>query len=367
METRNMRELGRIINSSVYEHNELLNYLDTLKREQLIELFKITIKNTLKDFNISKFTNDILIQVIIYNNTLNNKSDAELIKRCKEALDGLAKEPNSYNNFNIDSENEDECENDLLNSNYYFSQNDILGMFLLNNYNIIPLNEVFLDSIEEEKNKPTIIKVIRKNIKFSHLMKQIEEYVNRLFGMYNDKYILGDIAKRFNLNFRIHTYNSKTKQEELLRKDNEGWIIKKKPSQIKYEVGNIGGHFFTYEYLNIPKDYLNDINKLLAYFMVVGIDGMNNIKDVNNKNKTYEKTTSLDLVITLKKLGFIGWYVHPISNNITHDLGTNTKFNKLLMYMNNDISDHGILKRERILKALEKLSENKEELIKYYR
>ena len=65
METRNMRELGRIINSSVYEHNELLNYLDTLKREQLIELFKITIKNTLKDFNISKFTNDILIQVII--------------------------------------------------------------------------------------------------------------------------------------------------------------------------------------------------------------------------------------------------------------------------------------------------------------
>lgn len=81
--------------------------------------------------------------------------------------------------------------------------------------------------------------------------------------------VLRKVAKKFNLNFKIHVYNSEKQCERLLKDDNDGWLMKVKPSQTKFEIAKVDKNFFKYEFLSFPKEYLNDVNKLYTYFELI--------------------------------------------------------------------------------------------------
>ena len=349
------------------KHPELYKYLRTLDKEQLIELIKIDCYNNHEKDKLKQIDNYLKLStkeelIIVLIDNLSNyylpEQDTFAIIRCKEALKRLQapttpatelqETPNQYENIKLIHDEDDEIFN--------ISKNDLLGIFLYERYNIFPLNNVFLNDIEDEKTQPTIIKVIEKNIKFSHVLREIENYINgNLWGQKDDIFVLGEVAKKFNLNFRIHTYNNKTKKEEILRKDNDGWIIKKKATQTKYEVSKIGDHYFTYETLNIPKYCLNDYNKLFAYLMVIGFEGLNKINKNKRKadntaenNGDYENITSLELVNTLKNNQLIGCYFGE----------EHGKKVKKLTYLNDTISNHGSLNFEFFLSIFETLAKN---------
>ena len=100
---------------------------------------------------------------------------------------------------------------------------DILGCRLLC-YNICPEVDITLDGItEEERKQHHIIKIIGDKIKSKHVLKPIQKYIDeKLFGNGNGISVLEEIAKKFNLNFRMHAYNNEKHCEELLCNDNYG-------------------------------------------------------------------------------------------------------------------------------------------------
>lgn len=125
--------------------------------------------------------------------------------------------------------------------------------------------------MEEDIKMNTILKLIENKIKYKHVIKTIKDYYYKHLSEYkDDKYIMGELAKKFNLNFRIHTMNNKANKEEFQRKENDGWIIKYKQSQTKFDVAKLGNHYFTYEKLFIPRDILKNNNILIGYFIAVG-------------------------------------------------------------------------------------------------
>ena len=130
-----------------------------------------------------------------------------------------------------------------------------------------------------------------------NLFRSIDEH---LFGDTNEISVLGEVAKKFNLNFRIHVYNHEKQCEELLRDDNDGWLIKTKPSQTKFEIGKVDKHFFNYEFLSIPREYLNNINKIYTYISLIG----NNIQ---KSDKAFDEPccSNLALITALKKFKII--------------------------------------------------------------
>ena len=350
---------------AIIEHKELYDYLNTLNHEQLIDLLKVDNYPKTIDNSFLNYPNNCYVEGLTVSLTYEKglEYDLTVINRCKEALDGLEKEPNEYEHYKLrdgdDTLNGTEIDED--NEIIYVSQNDLLGIFLAINYNVIPLSNVFLDDMEEERKQHTIMKVIKQKIRFARILKDIEKYINSyLYGQKSDVFILGEVAKKFNMNFRIHIINPKTNKEELLREDNDGWIIKKKLSQIKYEVAKIDNHLFTYEKLNIPRSYITKdkskednkaINKLLAYFMMIGHRGFEKLhtEKVNIKYiSESEKITSLELINTLKKQQIIGWY------SSDGDMMTT----KRLCYQNQDISNSGLLKCDQIVDIFKTLSKN---------
>ena len=70
----------------------------------------------------------------------------------------------SYNdiNHNLSIKTEEE-------SNLGLTQNDILWLFLIR-YNILSINNVFLDSIEEDIKMNATLKVIENKIKYKHVI-----------------------------------------------------------------------------------------------------------------------------------------------------------------------------------------------------
>ena len=358
---------------NTHEHQELYDYLNSLSESELFELFKVEIdEETFNEimrkyrFKEGKGAKCIFIKYFFDNlsENENKPNDDVLIENCKRALKGLKENPGSYSDYKIGFTQEDE--DDLVN----ISRFDNLGI-LLNHYNISPLNNVFIDSVEDDIKKHSILYVIENKIKFKHVINQIENYINRQYeNVDSDLYVLGETAKKFNLNFRIHTYNEATKKEVIERKDNDGWIIKQKPTQIKFEVAKIGNHYFTYEKLFIPRKLLKSTNKLLAYFMVVGQfntsalyneDLINDfIKKLNKKNDNINTDdyliSSLDLIIMLKKLKLVGRLIRYVCKE---------KYAKLT-YLNDNISEYGILKFDVLLEAFKELHEEEDIINTYY-
>ena len=165
------------------KHPELYKYLRTLDKEQLIELIKIDCYNNHEKDKLKQIDNYLKLStkeelIIVLIDNLSNyylpEQDTFAIIRCKEALKRLQapttpatelqETPNQYENIKLIHDEDDEIFN--------ISKNDLLGIFLYERYNIFPLNNVFLNDIEDEKTQPTIIKVIEKNIKFSHVLRR---------------------------------------------------------------------------------------------------------------------------------------------------------------------------------------------------
>ena len=169
-------------------------------------------------------------------------------------------------------------------------------------YNICPEVDLTLDGItDEERKQHSILSVIEKKIKFKHVLKAIQKYIDEhLFGDSNEISVLGEVAKKYNLNFRIHVYNSEKHCEELLRKDNDGWIIKSKPSQTKFEIAKVGNHFFNYEFLNIPREYLNNVNKIYTYISLIG-----RCKHSDESELCESCCSNLELITSLKKFKIV--------------------------------------------------------------
>ena len=352
------------------EHKELYNYLSDLSESELFELFKVSCdEETLKETAKYKFNEGKGTKILFINHFLkqlseneNKPNDDVLIENCKRALKGLKENPGSYSDYKIGfTEEEDD---DLVN----ISRFDNLSLLLLR-YNILPVNNVFIDSVEDDIKKHSIVNVIENKIRFKHVINQIESYINRQYeNVDSDLYVLGETAKKFNLNFRIHKYDEAKKKEVIERKDNDGWIIKQNPTQIKFEVGRIGEHYFTYEKLFIPRKLLTNTNKLLAYFMVIGQfntsalyneDLINDfIKKVNKKadniNVDDYLISSLELMVMLRKLNLAGRLIRGNKNYSCVKL----------TYFNDKISEHGILKSDVFLNAFREL--NDEDIINTY-
>ena len=164
--------------------------------------------------------------------------------------------------------------------------------------------------------------------------------------------------------------SDKENKEELQRKDNDGWIIKCKSSQTKFEVVKINNHYFTYENLFIPRELIKDTNKLIAYFMVIGPFNTDKLykEDTlkqfikankakgNRKNEDDYLISSLEFINILRKNQLIGLFINDYDN----------KRIKKLTYLNDNISEYCKLKFDVFIKAFEEIA--KENIIdKYYK
>ena len=232
-----------------------------------------------------------------------------LIKLCDDILKCVKLSSKAmFNTEDIfEEEEDDDCMADeefheKYDDEFMMMKSDELSYRLLS-YNICPEVDITLDGIKDEERKQhSIIKVIEDKIKFKHVLKAIQKIIDeKLFGNDNSYSVLGEVAKKFNLNFRIHVYNNETKQDELMVKYNDGWLIKRKPSQTKFEIAEVNNHFFKYEFLSIPKEYLNNENKIYAYFALIGDRG------IKRSDKPSEETncSSLELITSLKKYHII--------------------------------------------------------------
>ena len=209
------------------DHKELYDYINNLPMNDIIELLNlvfyqedINMDGKLKDSDkFRKLFIDTLFKAI--NNKELEEDDNVIINNIKQALEGIHNNKLSYDDLNYDFSIKTEEQR-----NIGISQFDNLGLFLTR-YNIIPLNNIYLDDLEEDLKMNTIIKVIENKIKYKHVVERIKEYYYKELSEYkDDKFIMGELAKKFNLNFRVHTMNEKANKEELQRKENDGWIIK---------------------------------------------------------------------------------------------------------------------------------------------
>ena len=215
------------------EHKELYDYISGLPTGDLIELLNIVFYQD--EINMPRELNRSDQFSKLYINTLFNafiereyeEDDNVIINNIKQALEGLHNNKLSYDdlNYNFSIKTEDERIIGI-------SQNDNLEI-LLTRYNILSISHLLI-SIKHKDNLllESLLTIIETKIKFKHVLEHIEDYYNKHLSEYkDDKFIIGELAKKFNLNFRIHTMNDKANKEELQRKDNDGWIIKYKPSQ----------------------------------------------------------------------------------------------------------------------------------------
>ena len=294
------------------------------------------------------------------------EDDNVIIINIKEALEGIHNNKLYYDdlNYNFSIKTEEELIIGI-------SQNDNLKIFLTR-YNILPINHLLIViRNKEDLLINSILTVIETNIKFKHIIEHIEEYYNKHLSEYkNDKYIIGELAKKFNLNFRIHTMNNKENKEELQRKDNDGLIIKCKLSQTKFEVAKIGNLYFTYEKLFIPRSLLKDTNKLAAYFMAIDSLNINKLykEDIlkqfikNNKakgnsiNEDDHLISSLEFISILMKRQLLGYSMTDYNN----------KRIKELIYRNDDITENCKLKFDVFIKAFEEITKGNI-IDKYYK
>ena len=238
-----------------------------------------------------------------------SKSENKMIKFCdnilklsKSSSKAMFGEELSLSEEEDDDEFETEEEfKERYEDDFNIMKSDELGYKLLC-YNICPEVDITLDGItDEERKQHSILCVIERKIKFKHVLAAIQKYIDEhLFGDTNEISVLGEVAKKFNLNFRIHVYNHEKQCEELLRDDNDGWLIKTKPSQTKFEIAKVDKHFFNYEFLSIPREYLNNVNKIYTYISLIG----NNIQ---KSDKAFDEPccSNLALITALKKFKII--------------------------------------------------------------
>ena len=107
-------------------------------------------------------------------------NDNVIINNIKLVLEGMHNNKLSYNdiNHNLSIKTEEE-------SNLGLTQNDILWLFLIR-YNILSINNVFLDSIEEDIKMNATLKVIENKIKYKHVIQHIKDYYNKRLSEYKD-------------------------------------------------------------------------------------------------------------------------------------------------------------------------------------
>ena len=355
------------------EHKELYDYINGLPTADLIELLNIVFyqddidpPSKLKDSD--KFRN-IYIRGL-YNAFIEREyeeDDNVIINNIKQALEGLHNNKLSYDDLNYDFSIKTEDERII-----GISQNDNLEI-LLTRYNILSISHLLI-SIKHKDNLllESLLTIIETKIKYKHVIEHIEDYYNKHLSEYkDDKFIIGELAKKFNLNFRIHTMNDKANKEELQRKDNDGWIIKCKPSQTKFEIAKIGNNYFTYEKLFIPRELIKDSTvRILAYFMSIDSFNINKlykedtIKQFARDNKAKGNSikeddyliSSLEFISILKKKQLLGYFMTD---------GNNKRI-KELIYINDVINENGKLKFDVFIKAFEEIA--KENIIdKYYK
>ena len=346
-ETEEGSTLAMMLSYAATIRPDLKTFLTELSREEIISILRVIgyhqhdkdIENAIKEMKTCPIT--YLVMVLCFQLTqFNDHTDRELINRCKAILESLKQDPtNLANAISLLDDEDDESDfmtdDDYIvkvnDNTFHLSRSDDLGMQLLD-YNICPEDDITLDGItDEERKRHSIISVIEDKIKFKHVLRAIQKYIDdKLFNNTNEMSVLGEIAKKFNLNFRIHVYNSEKQCEELLRPDNNGWLIKLKPNQTKFEIGKVDKHFFNYEYLSIPREYLNNVNKLYAYFELTG----DSLKKYDNPTEDVN-CSSLELVRALKKLKLI----------------ENNKALGKLVYMNGEISNAIGLSRDLLNKV----------------
>ena len=311
------KEIAMVLAHIATIRPDLKSYLTGLSQNEIISILRIIgyyqhdkdIENAIKEMKTCPTS--YLVMVLCFQLTqFNNHTDRELINRCKAILESLKQDPTNLANAislldDEDDENDFMTDDDYIvkvnDNTLYLSRADDLGIQLLN-YNICPEDDITIPSIsDEERKQHSIIKVIEDKIKFKYVLKSIQKYIDeKLFNNNNEMSVLGEIAKKFNLNFRIHVYNSEKHCEELLRNDNDGWLIKWKATQTKFEIAKVDKHFFKYEFLSIPKEYLNNVIKLYAYFELIG----DSIKQSDNPTEEIN-CSSLEFIRALKNLKLI--------------------------------------------------------------
>ena len=161
------------------EHKELYDYISGLPTADLIELLNIVFYQDDIDLQGKLKDSDKFRKIYIkglFNAFIEREyeeDDKIIINNIKQALGGIHNNKLSYDDFNYDFSIKTEEEHNL-----GLTQNDILGLFLTR-YNIMSINNVFLDSIEEDIKMNQILKVIENKIKFKHVIEHIKDYYNK--------------------------------------------------------------------------------------------------------------------------------------------------------------------------------------------
>jgi hypothetical protein len=166
METRiNTDRRNKVIN----EYQELFIYLKNLSHKDLKIVFSV------------------LVQI----------DERHLIKNIKGKHENIA----NYKHGLVydDKDNDDGTEFPGSSSLRFIKlyQSDLLGMLLLTRYGIIPFKDYYNDELKKYSNRHSIITVISEKIKFSHILNNIQNFIDeQLIGQANNvKYVLGEVGK----------------------------------------------------------------------------------------------------------------------------------------------------------------------------
>ena len=293
-----------LILSSIYPEDEFENEVEELDKSQLD-------KSTLSDelaYVLSRHLDVQKDELIIdwCRETLNKIKD----KKIKDIrpLDSLKDyKPVIIEPFNLSRE--DAMKLDKYNLKY----RDRLGEFCCDH---LCINGSYLDALESNKelNRYSLLKVIQRKVRIKKLIKEMDKFL-RYNTFETEKKMLFELCSKFNLNIKIHTWDSKYSKEKLMREDNDGWFMTQKKNTINFEVGKYGNHFFPYYFIDINQDILKDPFKLIAFFQFADFYGFERFQTPSDN----QKLSTMKLVINLIKLGFL----------TKHDIGKN---NKILRY-----------------------------------
>ena len=209
--------------------------------------------------------------------------------------------------------------------NYRCINKDLLGMFCSF---VLGINGYFSDAFKttEELSQSSLLKVIQKEIRIDKVISEMEDFIN--YNMFNsEKQMLGELCQKFNLNMRIHIWDTRNLKEVLMREDNDGWLMPQKEDTVNFEIGKYGNQFFPYYFMDIKKNILYDPFRLIAFCQYSAFDGYNHLVTHSESSEV----STLRFVVNLIRLGFL----------TKHDEGKNKKI--LKYFQNNFFYPYGDL------------------------
>ena len=313
------------IHNVIMKHPQIKTYCENLSRNEMIQLLSSLyppdeIEGQIKELQkttTGKREFSMMLNYVLSRH-LNEGKDEIIISWCKETLNKIKNgyykdirsldtlkdyEPVYIEDVNVSLE-------DLLKTkDYKFIPKDRLGEFC---YYQLCANGSYINAFRptREPARYSLLRVIQTKMKIKKVIDEMDKFL-RYNTFDTEKKTIYELCKKFNLNLRIHTWDTKNLKEKLMREDNDGWFMPQSEGAVCFEVGKYGNHFFPYYFIDINPEILKDPFKLIAFFQFEEFNGFEKFLTHSDN----QKLSTMKLVVNLIKLGIL----------TKHDTGKNSK------------------------------------------